>query len=61
MDIKSTILTRPYCRMGLNHIFVRISTFVTPHLSSSHNPFKIVTATLPQFVTIIIIGLHNGV
>jgi hypothetical protein len=35
---------------------VLISTYVTPHLPSSYNDFKIVTPALPQFIVIIIMG-----
>ncbi|TVP39414.1 hypothetical protein [Candidatus Nitrosocosmicus arcticus] len=35
---------------------VMVSTFVTPHLPSSYNNFKIVTPTLPQFIITIIMG-----
>ena len=50
MDIKSTILTLVLIAGGTLIISsVRVSTFVTPHLSSSHNNFKIVTHNFTTF------------
>ena len=57
IGIKSRILTFILIAGGaIIASSVLVSTYVTPHLPSSYNNFKIVTPTLPQFIIIIIMG-----